>query len=49
MNWYKQKKEEVIKNLGVDIEKGLTDLEVERRLQRYGPNEFKEKPKESFF
>lgn len=48
MNWYKLRKEEVLKNLGANMEKGLTDLEVEKRLQRYGSNEFMEKPKESF-
>ncbi|NLY67312.1 MAG: calcium-translocating P-type ATPase, SERCA-type [Tissierellia bacterium] len=48
MNWYKLKKDEVIKNLGVNIEIGLTDLEVEKRLQIYGINQFEEKPKESF-
>ena len=48
MNWYKQRKEDVLKYLGTNMEKGLTDLEVEKRLERYGTNEFKEKPKESF-
>lgn len=49
MNWYKQEKEEIIKKLGTNMEKGLTDLEVEKRLEKYGTNEFMEKPKESFF
>lgn len=48
MNWYKQEKEEVLKNLGTSIEKGLTDLEVEKRLERYGANELMEKPRDSF-
>ena len=48
MNWHKQKSEEVLKNLGTCREKGLTDLEAKERLERYGPNELKEKPKEGF-
>ena len=48
MHWYKLGKSEVIKNLGTSMEKGLTDLEVKRRLERYGKNELKEKAKESF-
>ena len=46
MNWYKQGEEEVLKNLGTSIEKGLTDLEVQKRLEKYGTNELMEKPKE---
>ncbi len=49
MNWYKQEKGEVLKNLGTNIEKGLTDSEVQNRLEIYGTNELMEKPKESFF
>ena len=48
MNWYKLKNEEVLKNLGTCREKGLTDFEVQSRLERYGTNELKEKPKEGF-
>ncbi len=48
MHWYKLGKSEVIKNLGTSMEIGLTDLEVKRRLERYGKNELKEKAKESF-
>ncbi len=46
MNWYKQGEEEVLKNLGTSIKKGLTDSEVQKRLEKYGRNELKEKPKE---
>ena len=45
MNWYKQGKDEVVKNLGTSIEKGLTDLEIQKRLEKYGTNELKEKAK----
>ncbi|MDR7870133.1 MAG: calcium-translocating P-type ATPase, SERCA-type [Tissierellaceae bacterium] len=48
MNWYKLGKEDVLRNLGTSIEKGLTDVEVEKRLEKYGKNELKEKPKEGF-
>lgn len=46
MNWYKQGKDEVVKNLGTSIDKGLTDLEIQKRLEKYGTNELKEKQKE---
>ena len=48
MNWYKQGRGEILKNLGTSIEKGLTDLEVQKRLERYGTNELMEAPKEGF-
>lgn len=48
MNWYKQGIGEITKNLGTSIEKGLTDIKVEKRLEKYGKNELREKPKEGF-
>jgi plasma-membrane proton-efflux P-type ATPase len=35
--------EEVLTRLATDVEAGLSDIEVERRLQRYGPNEIPER------
>ena len=46
MNWYKQGKSELVKNLGTSMEKGLVELEVEKRLENYGKNELMEKEKE---
>jgi Ca2+-transporting ATPase len=47
--WYKKKKEEVIKELNTDREKGLNDNEVSQRLRKYGKNEFKEEKKKGIF
>lgn len=46
MNWYKQGKDEVLKNLGTSIDKGLTDFQVDKGLDKYGKNELIEAPKE---
>ena len=48
MKWYRIRKEEVLKRLDTDENKGLTLLEVEERLHQYGTNELMEKPKEGF-
>jgi Ca2+-transporting ATPase len=37
-NWYAQTPEEVAKTLQVDPSKGLSDAEVQKRIQQYGPN-----------
>jgi Ca2+-transporting ATPase len=47
--WYKKTKEEVIKELNTDKEKGLNDSEVTQRLKKYGKNEFKEEKKKGIF
>lgn len=47
MKWYLKSKAQVIKELETDIEKGLTDAQVEARLEKYGPNTLKEEKKKS--
>ncbi|NLW22242.1 MAG: calcium-translocating P-type ATPase, SERCA-type [Tissierellia bacterium] len=42
MNWYKQSREEVLKNQRTSIEKGLTDVEAYKRLKQFGSNELQE-------
>ncbi len=45
--WYSKSKEEVLKTLNVDPEKGLTSTEAKERLEEYGENKLKGKPKKS--
>ncbi|HEY8364785.1 MAG TPA: cation-transporting P-type ATPase, partial [Haloplasmataceae bacterium] len=45
--WYLKSTEEVLKELNVNVETGLTEDEANRRLQEYGENKLKEKPKKS--
>jgi P-type Ca2+ transporter type 2C len=40
---------EVLKELETDAGTGLSSEEARRRLERYGPNELREKPRPSFF
>lgn len=47
MEWYKKNKEEVVSQLSTNIEKGITNEEVQKRLEKYGPNELKEEAKQS--
>lgn len=47
MEWYKKRKEEVASELNTFIEKGITDEEAKKRLEKYGPNELKEEAKQS--
>jgi Ca2+-transporting ATPase len=42
MNWYKLKEQEVTSSVGTNIEKGLTEKEVEKRLKKYGENKLDE-------
>lgn len=42
-------KEEVVQELSVDPSQGLSSEEAQRRLERYGPNKLREKPKKSVF
>lgn len=46
--WYKLSKEDVLKELQVDPEKGLTQVEVEQRLKKYGKNKIPEKKSKNF-
>jgi Ca2+-transporting ATPase len=40
--------EQTAKELGTDLTKGLTSAEARARLEKYGPNELKEKPRPGF-
>ena len=40
--WHTLTKEEIAKKLKVDLNKGLTDNEAERRKEQYGPNKLQE-------
>ena len=46
--WETLRKEEVLRNLGTNPKKGLSNQEVKRRIEKYGKNKLKDKPKESF-
>lgn len=48
MEWYQKSKEEVLSELKVDSQIGLSENEVVLRLEKYGPNELKEEKKSSF-
>ncbi|SDC38501.1 cation-translocating P-type ATPase [Geotoga petraea] len=43
--WYKKTEQEVIEELNTDRKSGLNDSEVNRRIKKYGKNEFKEEKK----
>lgn len=47
--WHSSSIEEIAKNLKTNINIGLTDDEAQKRFERYGPNNLKEKKKESIF
>ena len=47
--WFTLSIDETLKKLNVEEDKGLTDEEVKRRVEKYGRNELKEKPKKSLF
>lgn len=49
MNYFSQKKEEVINYFNSDISKGLSSQEVETRREKYGENKLNEKKKKSIF
>nr|WP_300003364.1 calcium-translocating P-type ATPase, SERCA-type [Tissierella sp.] len=49
MKWYMKSQNEVLKELETNLEKGLTQAEVEARLEKYGPNSLKEEKKRSLF
>lgn len=48
MEWYLKSIEEVLSELNVDSEVGLKKNEVNKRLEKYGPNELKEEQGKSF-
>ncbi|MFC7679017.1 cation-translocating P-type ATPase [Paenibacillus sp. GCM10028914] len=45
--WYSKSQEEVLQNLKVSPDAGLTTEEARARLDQYGPNQLKGKPKKS--
>jgi Ca2+-transporting ATPase len=45
--WYSQEADEIANKLNVNIEKGLTSEEVQKRLETYGPNALKGAPPRS--
>ena len=47
--WHSSSVEEIAKNLKTNINIGLTDDEAQKRFERYGPHNLKEKKKESIF
>jgi len=49
MLWVKDNLQDVLKNLDTDPSKGLSQQEVEKRLEKYGLNEFEEEKKETLF
>lgn len=47
--WHSSSVEKIAKNLKTNINIGLPDDEAQKRFERYGPNNLKEKKKESIF
>ena len=41
-SWYQQKTDEVLQQLGSDLENGLSEQEAAARLEKYGPNQLTE-------
>lgn len=48
-NWFNKSIEETAKELNTDLEKGLTQEQINERLAQYGLNELKQKKKKSLF
>ncbi|MEW6102021.1 MAG: calcium-transporting P-type ATPase, PMR1-type [Candidatus Omnitrophota bacterium] len=48
-NWWQIEIQEAVGALSADIEKGLTSTEAKRRLEKYGPNQLREKKGPSAF
>ncbi len=48
-NWFSKSVEEVKNELTTDLEKGLTDEQVEKQREKYGTNELKAQKKKSLF
>lgn len=47
--WYTKDLKTITKELKTNVERGLNEDEVKRRLEKYGKNKLKEKKKESLF
>ncbi len=46
--WHHLDRESVVQALQTDLKKGLSGVEAVRRLQEYGPNKLREKPRPTF-
>lgn len=49
LNWYNKSINAVAQELQVEVSKGLSSDEAAKRLEKHGPNELKEKERESLF
>ena len=49
MKYFKEKTFNVLKELEVDSDKGLSNSEAKSRLEKYGPNEFTKQEKGSIW
>ena len=47
-NWYNQSPDQVLKNLSTTKERGLSEDEAKKRLEKYGENALAEEKKKSF-
>ena len=45
--WFTKSSKDVLKELNVSEKTGLSTEEVKKRLEKYGPNKLKGKPKKS--
>lgn len=49
MEYYRQTKDEIVKELGTNIEQGLTNQAAKEKLAQVGPNALVEGKKEKYF
>lgn len=49
IKWYTKSIEETAEALGTDLKRGLTAQEAQARLEKFGPNELKERPRPGFW
>jgi Ca2+-transporting ATPase len=49
MNYYKENVNDILKELNCSLENGLSNEEADKRIQKYGKNQFTPPPKESVF
>ena len=45
--WYSKPSQDILAELQTDVEKGLSSAEAQKRLEKYGPNQFEEGEKSS--
>jgi Ca2+-transporting ATPase len=48
ISWHSVSSDEILQKLGTELEKGLTNIEAEKRLQEYGPNQLEEGKRTTF-